>query len=110
MIPSASSIFSIQSLRTSPFTAHRLSWLVKHLPQAVQPRIFFPDNWTSSVLMPAFFSSLNTVLTRMAVLPSFRALPLNATTFMVHLYTGCWYPDIKKPGVPGNSIHGLDQY
>src|SRR5512136_2047031 len=106
MIPSASSIFSIQSLRTSPFTAHRLSWLVKPFPQAVQPRIFFPASWTSSVLIPAFFSSLNTALTRMAVLPSFRALPLNATTFMVHLYTGCWYPDIKNRGCPAPACDG----
>ena len=31
---------------------------------------------------PCFSSSLNTVLTRIAVLPSFLALPLNATTFI----------------------------
>ena len=83
MIPSASSIFSIQLLRISSVIPHRLSWSEKHLPHKLQPRISDPASWTSSVLMPSVSSSASTALTRMAVLPFFRALPLNATTFMI---------------------------
>jgi hypothetical protein len=50
--------------------------------QAMQPWILLPESWTNSVVIPSFSSSLKTCLIKIAVLPSLRALPLNATTFI----------------------------
>jgi hypothetical protein len=48
-----------------------------------------PARWTSSVSIPSAFNRLNAAWSRAAVLPSFRVLPLNATTFIdASLYVG----------------------
>jgi hypothetical protein len=83
MMPSASNIFSIHSLATSSVTAHLSSLFLKHLPQAVQPRMVLPANCTSSVSIPSTSSEEKTLLIKIAVLPSLRALPLKATTFIL---------------------------
>ena len=83
MMPSAATIFSMHALTPSSFCpGHVLSWVSAHLRQAMHPRRFLLYSCTSSVSMPSASSSANTLRTRNAVLPSLRALPLNATTFM----------------------------
>src|SRR3990172_7814030 len=49
----------------------------------MQPDRVSRDNWIISVSIPSPFNSSRTRLRRMAVFPSFRALPLKATTFII---------------------------
>src|SRR5450756_91714 len=82
-MPSAASIFSMHSLRPSSLRPEqRLSRVSAHLRQAVQPTKRLWASCTSSVSMPSASSSTSTRRSRMAVLPSLRELPLNATTFI----------------------------
>ncbi len=60
----------------------RLSLVSAHLRHAVQPAKRFPASCMSSVAMPTVAISSSAVRRRIAVLPSARALALNATTFM----------------------------
>lgn len=84
-MPSAATILSMISFNMSFLTAQWPSLFSQHFMQAMQPRNVFTVELSISVSMPAASISARAIRSMAAVLPSLRALPLMANTFMVFL-------------------------
>ena len=82
MMPSASTILAMQALTPSSWPGHVLSWVSAHLRQAMQPAEVLVVQLHQLGLDALGLELGEHRAHQVAVLPSLRALPLNATTFI----------------------------